>query len=138
MRTSETKLLEAAELMHSKTGDKSTLHLCRSRVDQCIRMSKRAKGFFCKSLVAVNGDRMDGFLFAEERNAFDLTPDIRWIEVRFLIGRNGVGIHLLKALRAMTKKRILIANWGMLHKKDVFRRMLRPLDGEEVAAIFQI
>ena len=132
-------ILRVSELLEQKTRGKSNPHICRSRIDQCVKRSKLSKGIFCKALLAEEKGKVIGFLYAEERNAFDLIPKMRFIEVHFLIGGNGAAVPLLKNLRELTNQRILIQNWGMISgRMKPFKRLIGALDPQQVAVTYQI
>ena len=82
------------------------------------------KGSFC--FLVQEGADPRGFLYAQERNAFDLCPDILWVEVCFLVGENCI-LDLLRRLRMETKKRILVPAWAHFGKLKAFDRLLHPM-----------
>ena len=75
------------------------------------------------------------FLYAEERQLFDLCPNVRVVEVPFLVGSHGAALPLLTRLRAMTKLRIWVQN---MQRQRAFARLLRPLAPEQVAVVYQV
>ena len=131
-------VLEIADLVHRVARGKTTAHLCRSRVDQCVKRSKSRGQGLRVALVATEGDTIRGFLYAEERNLFDLCPNVRVIEVPFLVGSHGAAVPLLTRLRDMTKLRIHVLSLGLIRRPQVFRRLLRPLDPQAVAVVYQV
>ena len=131
-------VLEIAALLHRRARGKTTEHLCRSRVDQCIRRSMQRRQGFRAALVAVGGDTIRGFLYAEERNLFDLLPRMRVVEVAFLVGSHGAARPLLTRLRAMTKLRIHVQAVGLLVRPRAFSRLLRSLDPQAVAVVYEV
>lgn len=131
-------VLEAADLLFRRAKGKSTEHLCRSRVDQCVKRSKaRGKGLRV-ALAAVDGDVFRGFLYAEERQMFDICPNIRIVEVPFLVGSHGAGLALLTRLRTMTHARIHVLSTSILHRPAALRRLLKPLSPEPVAVVYEV
>ena len=131
-------VLPIADIIYRRSRGKSTEHLCRSRVDQCIKRSRgRAQGFR-RALVAEDGGGIRGFLFAEERNMFDLCPNVRAVEVPFLVGSTGAAVPLMRELRGLTKLPILVISWGMLTRPLAVKRLLRPLRAQAVGVIYQL
>ena len=128
-------VLEVSSLLHQAARGKTTEHLCRSRVDQCVKRSTARGQGLRVALVAVEGDTIRGFLYAEERHLFDLCPNVRVVEVPFLVGGGGVAVPLLTRLREMTKLRIWVQN---MTRQRAFARLLRPLDPEQVAVVYQV
>ena len=88
--------------------------------------------------MAVEADRILGYLYAEERHLFDLIPNIRVVEVTFLVGGHGAAVPLLRWLRGKTRLRIFVPSFGLLHRPTAFQRLLRPLEPEPVAVVYQI
>ena len=133
-------VLAVAELINRKARGKTTERICRSRVDQCVKRARwRQQPGLRAALVAVEqDDTIRGFLYAEERNLFDLCPNMRVVEVSFLVGGHGAAVPLLKKLREMTRKRIHVLSLGLLHRPLVFRRLLRSLEPEAVAVVYQV
>ena len=85
--------------------------------------------------MATEGENIRGFLYAEERQLFDLCPNVRVVEVPFLVGSHGAAVPLLTRLREMTKLRIWVQNMA---RQRAFARLLRPLDPEQVAVVYQV
>ena len=106
------EVLAIADLIYGLAKGKTTTHLCRSRVDQCVKRSLRHGPGLSAALVATEGDKIHGFLYAEERQLFDLFPNVRVVEVPFLVGGGGVAVPLLTRLREMTKLRIWVQNYA--------------------------
>ena len=133
-------MLAAAELLERRGGKKTTAHLCRSRVDKCVKRSVAKGAGLRVALVAVDGnEKVRGFLYAQESNFFDLCPNIRAVEVLFLVGSHGAAVPLLTRLRSMTNQRILVQSWALLkHRPRAFRRLLRSLGPEPVAVTYQL
>ena len=131
-----TEVMAIADLITARAKDKTTGRIARSRVHACVLRSIKRSKQFRAALVAVKGDTIVGFAYAEERNLFDLCHNIRVVEVHFLIGTGAVA--LLTRLRAMTKLRIHVACWALLSRPKVFRRLLRSLDPEPVGVIYQV
>ena len=131
-------VLEVSALLHQAASGKTTAHLCRSRVDQCVKRSQVRGQGFRSTLVATEGDTMRGFLYAEERHLFDLCPNVRVIEVPFLVGSHGAAVPLLTRLREMTKLRIHVFSLGLIRRPQVFQRLLRSLDPQAVAVVYQV
>ena len=130
------EVMAIAELITARAKEKTTGRIARSRVHQCVLRSIQKSQQFRAALVAVRGDKIVGFAYAEERNLFDLCHNMRVVEVHFLIGTGAVA--LLKRLRGMTKLRINIACWALLARPKVFRRLIRALDPEPVGVIYQV
>ena len=128
-------VLAIADLLHVMVNGKTTEHLCRSRVDQCVKRSRGHGPGLRAALVAAESDKIHGFLYAEERQLFDLCPNVRVVEVPFLVGGGGVAVPLLTRLREMTKLRIWVQN---MTRQRAFARLLRPLDPEQVAVVYQV
>ena len=131
-----TEVMAIADLVTERAKGKVTDHTARSRVQACVLRSIQRSKQFRAALVAVHGDRVVGFVYAEEANLFDLCHNIRVAEVRFLVGAGAV--YLMKRLRAMTKLRIHVCVWALLGRPAVFRRLLRSLAPEPVAIIYQV
>lgn len=131
--------LEIAELLFRKAKGKTTEHLCRSRVHQAIKRSLTVRTHLCKALVATEeGHGIRGFLYCEERLLFDLLPNMRVIEVPFLVGSHGAGVALLKRLRSLTVKRILVEHVAWYGSTDAFRRLLSELRPRRFATTFEL
>ena len=128
-------VLAIADLIEDLAKGKTTAHLCRSRVDQCVKRSHWNVPGFCAALVATEREKIHGFLYAEERQLYDLCPNVRVVEVPFLVGSHGSALPLLRHLRAMTKLRIWVQN---MQRQRAFARLLRPLDPEQVAVVYQV
>ena len=128
-------VLEIADLLYRMAHGKTTEHLCRSRVDQCVKRSRGNGPGLRSALVATDADTIHGFLYAEERQLFDLYPNVRVVEVPFLVGSHGSALPLLTRLREMTKLRIWVQN---MTRQRAFARLLRPLDPEQVAVVYQV
>ena len=128
-------VLEIADLIYLVAQGKTTEHLCRSRVDQCVKRSRGQGQGLRAALVATEGEKIHGFLYAEERQLFDLCPNVRVVEVPFLVGSHGAAVPLLTRLREMTKLRIWVQN---IQRQRAFARLLRPLDPEQVAVVYQV
>ena len=131
-------VIEVADLIHGMARGKTTAHLCRSRVDQCVKRSRMRSPGLRVALVATTGEKIHGFLYAEERQLFDLCPNVRVVEVPFLVGRRGAAVPMLTRLREQTKLRIWVQSLAMLHNPQSFERLLRPLDPEQVAVVYQV
>ena len=129
------EVLAIADLIYALAKGKTTAHLCRSRVDQCVKRSLWHGQGLRAALVASEGDKILGFLYAEERQLFDLCPNVRVVEVPFLVGSHGAALPLLTRLREMTKLRIWVQN---MQRQRAFARLLRPLDPEQVAVVYQV
>ncbi len=122
---------------HPRSRGKVKPGVARSRVAQCIKRGNTNQGIFTCALVSEVSGRVTGFLYAEERNAFDLAHGVTFIEVHFLIGRN-CAVPLLKELRARTKKRILVPQWNILVTENTFKRLIGPLGPQRMATVYQI
>ena len=131
-------VLEIADLLYQRSKGKTTEHLCRSRVQQAVKRARVSRKIFCRALVADADGKIRGFLYAEERNLFDLCPDIRVVEVPFLVSRHGAAIKMLRHLRSSTSKRILVQGVAFLGRQRAFARLLRPLDPETFAVVYQV
>ena len=132
-------VIDIGGLLNDKCKGKSNIRICRSRADLCVKRSVRSKGFFCKCLVAEREGDIIGFLYAEERQFFDLIPTVRLVEVHFLVGSGGCAVRLLKRLRQMTVQRILILHWGIAGRSPKsFERLIKTLGPQQVAAAYQI
>ena len=134
-------VINAADVLFRKARGKTTARICRSRVDQCIRRARARGQGFRAALVAVDGgdaSTVRGFLYAEERQLFDLCPNVRVVEVPFLAGSHGAAVPMLKRLREMTKARIMIQSWAMVARPAALRRLLRPLSPQQVAVVYQV
>ena len=131
-------VLEIADLLHRRAGSKTTAHLCRSRVDQAVKRARGRRQGFCAALVAVDGDKIRGFLFAQERFEFDLYPNQRVAEVLYLVGGHRSALPLLRRLRAMTKLRIHVEAVGALARPRAMARLLRPLSPQPVSIVYQV
>ena len=128
-------VLAIADLIYGLAKGKTTEHLCRSRADQCVKRSRGHGPGLRAALVATDGEEIHGFLYAEERQLFDLFPNVRVVEVPFLVGSHGAAVPLLTRLREMTKLRIWVQN---MQRQRSFARLLRPLDPEQVAVVYQV
>ena len=128
-------VLAVADLIYGLANGKTTEHLCRSRVDQCVKRSRSNGPGLRVALVVTEGEKIRGFLYAEERQLFDLCPNVRVVEVPFLVGSHGAAVPLLTRLREMTKLRIWIQN---MQRQRAFARLLRPLSPESVAMVYQV
>lgn len=125
-----------ARQIHDVGREKIPANLCLKRARQYIQWSRqRRKGHKCWALVTVRGDR--GFVFAMERNAFDLSKT-KFVEVHMLLGGSGVAVPLLQHLRARTHKRILVQGWSWFGRLNALERLLRPLRPEQVGSTYQI
>ena len=131
-------VLEIAELLCARAGSKTDPHICRSRVTQMVSRSKKMKKVFSRALVAEKGSQIVGFLYAEERAAFDLVPKTAFIELSYLFGGKGCALPLLRRLRAETRKRILVQSWAILSNMRSMERLLRPLRPQVVGRIYQL
>lgn len=107
-----------AQMLLGASRGKASAHSCRSVADRCVRRGQKRDGSYCH--VAD-----DGFLFAEERHAFDLAENIVWVEVHYLVG--GDARKLLKRLRKFTHKRIIVPTWVCLGREKAMLRLLRSL-----------
>ena len=132
------ELLDVAALLHRAARGKTTERICRSRVDQCVKRFKARRAGLRAALVAAEGDTIRGFLYAEERNLFDLCPNVRVVEVQFLVGSHGAALPLLRELRRMTRLRIHVLSFGMIRRPEAFRRLLRPLGPQAIGVIYQV
>ena len=128
-------VLAISDLLHGLGKGKTTEHLCRSRADQCVKRSRGHGPGLRAALVAADGAKIQGFLYAEERQLFDLCPNVRVVEVPFLVGCHGVAMPLLTRLREMTKLRIWVQT---MQRQRAFARLLRPLGPEQVAVVYQV
>ena len=115
-----------ADLLFWASRDKSHPKICLSRAHDCVRRSRKAKGG-CFCFLALETDTPIGFLYAQERHAFDLAANIIWVEVCFLTGRNCM-LDLLNHLRDKTHKRILVPSWACFGKLEAFGRLLKPMN----------
>ena len=131
-----TEVMAISDLFTDCAKGKVTGHTVRSRVHACILRSVQRSKQFRAALVAVRGDDIVGFVYAEEANLFSLCHNIRVVEVHFLIGSGAV--PLMKRLRAMTKLRIHVCSWALMGRPAVFRRLLRALAPEPVAVVYQV
>ena len=131
-------VLAVAEIINRKARGKTTEHVCRSRVDQCVKRARGHRPGLRAALVAVEGDKIRGFLYAEERNLLDICPNVRVVEIPFLVGSHGSAVPLLKRLREMTHLRIHVLSLGLLHRPRAFRRLLHSLEPEAVAVVYQV
>ena len=129
------EVLAIADLIFRLAKGKTTEHLCRSRVDQCVKRSRMNGPGLRVALVATEGEKIHGFLYAEERQLFDICPNVRVVEVPFLVGSHGSALPLLTRLREMTKLRIWVQN---MSRQRAFTRLLRPLAPEQVAVVYQV
>ena len=130
-------VIEVADLVLSHCNEKSTAHVCRSRVYECVKKSIRT-GLHSFALVAHKDGKLVGFCYAEERPAFGLWVNVEMMEVHFLVGGSGSGLPLLRHLRANTKKRILVPSWSLLGNMKSLNRLLRPLTPQLMAELYQI
>ena len=131
-------VLPLAEMLHRRSKSKTSSHLCRSRIDQFIKRARVPKKHFVRALVAHDGDTLRGFLYAEERQLFDLCPDIRVVEVAFLFGGHGAAVPLLQNLRKQTVKRILIEANAWLGRPGALKRLIHRLGPREFAVIYEL
>lgn len=102
------------------------------------RERKGYAGMFSACLVAPTEESdIHGYLYAEERIAFDCVHGLPFVEVHHLVGRN-CAVPLLEELKRRTRKRILLAHWSILSNRRAFERLLRPLNPQQMAAIYQL
>ena len=125
-----------AHILLGATRGKGTIKVCRQRAHLCVRRSFAAN-LEAFALVARDLNGVHGFLYAEERDAFDLVSDIRFLEVHYLLGK-GCARPLLRSLRERTAMRIVIGCWNPLVRSPKgFRHLLEGLGFREIATVYQ-
>jgi len=126
-------LQAVTELIQRQAGTRTTIEIARSRAGTAIRLGQNRKaGDIC--LVAVRGETVVGWLYAQEIAAFDLCKGIRLMYVPFLIGQ---ARPLLRGLRERTRLRILLPVYdGVTKPSAALTRLLKSAGMEEGGTIW--
>ena len=127
-----------ADLLHSKTGGKSHPGICLSRAHECVRRSRKwQQGSKVYCLVSEDEGGIGGFLYAQEVEAFELCPNIVFLEVIYLAG-TACAVALLRELRAGSHRRIHVPAWASLTPLPAFERLLAPLEPRLTGVVYEI
>ena len=127
-----------ADLLHSKTAGKSHPRICLSRAHECVRRSRKwQQGSKVYCLVSEDEGGIGGFLYAQEVEAFELCPNIVFLEVIYLAG-TACAVPLLRELRAGSHRRIHVPAWVSLTPLPAFERLLAPLEPRLAGVVYEI
>ena len=127
-----------ADLLYSKTRSKSHSKICLSRAHECVRRSRKGQqGSKVYCLVSEDEGGVGGFLYAQEVEAFELCPNIVFLEVIYLAG-TACAVALLRELRARNHRRIHVPAWASLTPLLAFERLLAPLEPRLAGAVYEI
>ncbi len=127
-----------ADLLRSKTGGKSHPKIYLSRAHECVRRSRKGQqGSKVYCLVSENEGGVGGFLYAQEVEAFELCPNIVFLEVIYLAG-TACAVALLRELRARSHRRIHVPAWASLTPLPAFERLLAPLEPRLAGVVYEI